>query len=93
MENKDSILRKFNVIPNENETNQMIISKKLFNLKQFRPKDSQVKFIIKKKFYFGIKDTDEFKIKSTDNIVANEGRWSIEEHEKFLEGIVLYGIN
>ena len=93
MENKDSILRKFNVIPNENETNEMIISKKLFNLKQFRPKDSQVKFIIKKKFYFRIEDTDEFKIKSSDNIVANEGRWLIEEHEKFLEGIVLYGIN
>ena len=93
MENKDSILRKFNFKPNENETNEMIISKKLFNLKQFRPKDSQVKFIIKKKFYFRIEDTDEFKIKSADNIVANEGRWLIEEHEKFLEGIVLYGIN
>ena len=98
MENQDSIeknstLKKFNVTPNENETNEMFISKKLFNLKQFRPKDSQVKFIIKKKFYFRIEDTNECKIKSADNIVSNEGRWSIEEHEKFLEGIVLYGIN
>ena len=93
MENKDSILRKFNFKPNENETNEMIISKKLFNLKQFRPKDSQVKFIIKKKFYFRIEDTNECKIKSADNIVSNEGRWSKEEHGKFLEGIVLYGIN
>ena len=98
MENQDSIeknstLKKFNVTPNENETNEMFISKKLFNLKQSRPKDSQVKFIIKKKFYFRIEDTNECKIKSADNIVSNEGRWSKEEHGKFLEGIVLYGIN
>ena len=31
--------------------------------------------------------------RNSDNFISNEGRWSEEEHEKFLEGIVIYGIN
>jgi len=90
---KNRILKKFNVTQNENETNETLLSKKLCSPKKFRTKDSQIKFITKKNFYFRIEDTNECKKKSIDNIVANEGRWSKEEHGKFLEGIVLYGIN
>jgi len=33
------------------------------------------------------------KKKYSNNFISNEGRWSEEEHEKFLEGIVKYGKN
>ena len=90
---KNNIIKKFNVIQNENEANNMLISKKLFSPKKFKIKDSHIKFITKKHFYFKIEDTNACKKKSSDSIIANEGRWSKEEHEKFLEGIVRYGIN
>ena len=90
---KNSIIKKFNVTQNENEANNLFISKKLFAPKKFKMKDSHIKFITKKNLYFKIEDTNECKKKSSDNIIVNEGRWSKEEHEKFLEGIVLYGIN
>jgi SHAQKYF class myb-like DNA-binding protein len=98
MENEENkinygIIKKFNVIQNENEENNMFISKKLYEPKKIKIKDSQIKFITKKNFYFKIEDTNECKKKPLDSITSNEGRWSKEEHEKFLEGIVLYGIN
>jgi SHAQKYF class myb-like DNA-binding protein len=92
-QNNYGIIKKFNVIQNENEGKNMFISKKLFEPKKLKIKDSQIKFITKKNFYFKIEDTNECKKKISDSIIANEGRWSKEEHEKFLEGIVLYGIN
>ena len=90
---KNGIIKKFNVIQSENEANNMFMSKKFFEPKKIKIKDSQIKFITKKNFYFKIEDTNECKKKTPDNIISNEGRWSKEEHEKFLEGIVLYGIN
>jgi len=75
---KNNVSKKFNIIHNQNEENELFISKKLL-----RMKDSQAKFSIKK----------ECKNESSNNFISNEGRWSKEEHEKFLEGIVLYGIN
>ena len=54
-----------------------------YQKKLLRMKDSQAKFIIKK----------ECKNESSNNFISNEGRCSKEEHEKFLEGIALYGIN
>ena len=33
------------------------------------------------------------KIKTSEKINNNEGRWAKKEHEKFLEGLVQYGIN
>lgn len=88
---KSRAIRKFNVIQNEKEKNEMFISKKLSSPKR---KDSQVKFITKKNCYFKIEDLNACRKKSLDNNIAtNEGRWSKEEHNKFLEGIVLYGIN
>ena len=90
---KNSIIKKFNVTQKENEANDMFNSKKLCEPKLYKMKQTQVKFITKKNFYFKIEDTNECKKKISDSIIANEGRWSKEEHEKFLEGIVLYGIN
>ena len=90
---KNSTIKKFNITQNENEANEVFIPKKLLGQKKLKMKDSQVKFIIKKNFYFRIDDTNECKKKISDSIAANEGRWSKEEHDKFLEGIVLYGIN
>ena len=44
-------------------------------------KNSQAKFITRKQYK-----------KSSNNFISNEGRWSEEEHEIFLEGIVIYDI-
>ena len=98
MENQENFgkintIKKFNITQNENEANEVFIPKKLLGQKKLKMKDSQVKFIIKKNFYFRIDDNNECKKKISDSIAANEGRWSKEEHNKFLEGIVLYGIN
>jgi len=80
---KNNTSRKFNGLKNQNEVKKLFISKNLLTQKNSRKKDSKIKFIIKK----------ESKKKSSDNFISNEGRWSEEEHEKFLEGIALYGIN
>jgi len=80
---KNKTSRKFNGLKNQNEVKKLFISKNLLTQKNSRKKDSKIKFIIKK----------ESKKKSSDNFISNEGRWSEEEHEKFLEGIALYGIN
>ena len=80
---KNKTSRKFNGLKNQNEVKKLFISKNLLTQKNSRKKDSKIKFIIKK----------ESKKKSSDNFISNEGRWSEEEHEKFLEGTALYGIN
>ena len=89
---KNTFSRKLNVTENENNVNEISITENLLTPKKTN-KYSQIKFITKKKFYFRIEETNECKKKSTDNIISNEGRWSKEEHEKFLKGLVLYGIN
>ena len=85
--NNDS--RKFNGIQNQKKENEIFISKKFLTHKRSKLKDSQVKFITKKNF----DEIKEYKKKSSGNFTSNEGRWSEEEQEKFLEGIVLYSIN
>jgi len=77
---------KFNGIQNQNEENEIFIGKKSLPTDL---KDSRVKFITKKNF----NERNKYKNKSSDNFIFNEGRWSEEEHKKFLEGIVIYGIN
>ena len=86
---KNRTSRKSNDIQNQNEENKIFITENLMTPKKSKMKDSQVKFIIKKRF----NEKKEYKKKSSDNFIFNEGRWSEEEHEKFLEGIVLYNIN
>ena len=83
---KNNNSRKSNGIQNQNEENEIFIGKKSLptNLK-----DSQYKFITKKSF----NERNKCKKNNSDNFISNEGRWSEEEHEKFLEGIVLYDIN
>ena len=86
----------------ENKTNSSIpktylfISKKLNNPE----KDSQhtkkkyIKFISIKKPYFKVENNSESnKKKSLHNPNINDGRWAEEERNKFIQGIVLYGIN
>jgi len=80
---KNNTSRKFNGLKNQNEENELFISKKLLIPENSEMKDSQNKFIIKK----------ECNTKNYDIFISNKGRWSKEEHEKFLEGIALYGIN
>ena len=86
---KNKKSRKCNGIKNKNEEDKNFITKKYLTSKKSKLKDSQIKFIIKKSFNEG----NECKKKYSNNFISNEGRWSEEEHEKFLEGIVLYGIN
>ena len=45
---KNSIIKKFNITQKESEANDMFISKKLFAPKKFKMKDSHIKFITKK---------------------------------------------
>ena len=85
--NKNS--RKYNDIQNQPKENEIFIIKKLLSPRKSKVKDSQVKFITKKNF----NERNECKKKPSDNLIFNEGRWSQEEHEKFLEGIVLYNVN
>ena len=83
-------LRKSNGIQNKNEEeNKIFVDQKLLTFRKSNLNDSQVKFITKKSF----NERKEYKKKSSENFIFNEGRWTKEEHEKFLEGIVLYGIN
>jgi len=76
-------------IQNQSKENEIFITKKLLSPSKSKLKDSQVKFITKKSF----NERNECKKKHSDNLIFNEGRWSKEEHEKFLEGIVLYNVN
>ena len=82
---KNSIIKKFNVTQNENEANNMFISKKLFAPKKFKIKDSHIKFITKKNLYFKIEDTNECKKKSSDNIIVNEGNGQKKSMRNFLK--------
>ena len=85
---KNDNSRKFNCIQNPNEEEETFIGKKLLPLRDSISEDFKVKFVTNKSF----NKRKKYKKKPSDNI-SNEGRWSKEEHGKFLEGIELYGIN
>ena len=55
-------------------------------VKESKEKKTQIKFICKKAF------TPLFKVKKEEIIIPNKGKWSEEEHNIFLEGLVLYGL-
>ena len=64
------------------------INESVFISKKMNKNENQIKFIIKKKLLFNIE-----KISSDSNKkITNGGRWSNEEHDKFLNGLALYGI-
>jgi len=57
-------------------------------------KENPVLFLSRKSLRFVVEKGEEYnKRKLPDNIDVNEGRWTKEEHDKFLDGIVQYGIN
>ena len=60
-------------------------------------KKCPIKFLSRKIIMFKVSKQEELseymKIKSAEKLNNNEGRWTKEEHEKFLEGLVQHGIN
>ena len=60
---------------------------------QPKQKENKVKFICKKREYFKVENIDKLKRELSKSENKNEGRWSKEEHNKFLEGISKYGTN
>ena len=46
-------------------------------------------FMGKKKYYFEVKDF--YKKKNIENSDSKTGRWTLEEHNKFLDGLILFG--
>jgi len=56
--------------------------------------DIQIKFLTLKTNHFQVDKLEgKFKKKDSFSFKSKEGRWTEEEQDKFLEGIVLYGIN
>ena len=88
---KNSSSRKYNVIHKEDEENGILITKNLLKPRKPKKEAHQVKFFINKKLYYRKEVKNHFKKEYSENIIINEGRWSKDEHDKFLEGIVLYG--
>ena len=90
-----------NHINKENNTNsnQAEHVKNLFMSKKFisteKPeKENPKQFLSKKVARFKVeKEAENDNNKSSENIEKNDGRWAKEEHEKFIEGIVQFGIN
>ena len=50
-------------------------------------------FLSKKSMRFVVQKNEDNKKNIQENENTNEGRWTKEEHDKFLDGIVQYGIN
>ena len=73
-----------------NVDKDIFLGKKIFSIKKIlkEKKRNSFKFIIKKPPYFKAHNLLDSHIKKSQN----EGRWSNEEHCKFLEGLELYGV-
>ena len=56
-------------------------------------KKKNIKFVIFKKPFFKTKNISGLNKKNTINPNINDGRWTEEEKNKFIQGIVLYGHN
>ena len=84
-ENKDVEINKNNKLKTKPDKNIFITNIFLKN-NELKPKERKIKFLCKKTF------TSYFKVKKYEKIIPNKGKWSKEEHDKFLEGLVLYGI-
>ena len=76
--------------------NKIFLSKKIYTPKneKEKQKENSILFLSRKSLRFVVEKGEEYnKRKLPDNIDVNEGRWTKEEHDKFLDGIVQYGIN
>lgn len=67
-------------------------SKKSLNSDIIKVAENPVKFLTKKIGFFNVESLGKYSKKIKEKI-TREGRWSKEEHERFLEGIILYGTN
>ena len=90
-----------NYINNENITNSnpaesgknLFVSKKIISDGKLE-KENPNQFLNKKIARFKVeKEVENTNNKSPDNMDSNDGRWSKEEHEKVIEGIIQFGIN
>ena len=94
VENKElinkSIIQDNDVSISEFEEKKSILNenKESFHSKE---KENYVKFLCKKKEFFKVENIEEIKNKKLENINSKEGRWTEDEHNKFLEGLVKYG--
>ena len=85
----------------ENKTNTSIqktnlfVSQKLNNPEEDNQNTKKrcIKFISFKKPYFKVENKTVYKKQSLHNPNIRDGRWTEEERNKFIQGIVLYGIN
>ena len=86
-ENKDVEINKFKNKKLKIKEDKTILFSDLFlKNKELNQKERKIKFLCKKTF------TPIFKVKKyEENINPNKGRWSEEEHDKFLKGLELYG--
>ena len=74
---------------NELNANMFVPKEQLF--KENHQNKKQIKFLTKKTIRFRSK---RIKIKTIPDIIkSNEGRWTKEEHDKFIDGIAQYGCN
>ena len=83
-ENKHDLL-----VENHKRNSNILISKKKFPTDYPKKNESLVKFIIKKPLLFNVENTLNLSKKKKEN----SGKWSNDEHDKFLNGLELYGIN
>ena len=72
---------------NYKENNKNFISKKLLRTSYHEKNENAIKFIIKKPLLFKVENNFNL----TKNKKLNGGRWTNEEHDKFLNGLQLYG--
>ena len=83
-------------------TNCKVSKPKIFLLtKMYTPKietgkrkaENSPLFLNKKSMRFVVQKNGDNKKNFHENDITNEGRWTKEEHDKFLDGIAQYGIN
>ena len=82
-EDKDSFLKK------KKFGKKIFYTQKKLKSNMTKGLEKPVKFIIQKRKYFKVQNFFE----PPDKKNKNDGRWSNEEHNKFLKGLELYGIN
>ena len=68
--------------------------KKIYKNRQETDKENSIQFLTKKTLRFKVDKRGDYKKRQlNDNDDTNEGRWTREEHDKFLDGIFKYGAN
>ena len=89
--NKDKII---NAQKKNSFKKKIFFYKKIYKNKQETNKENSIQFLSKKTLRFKVEKSEDYhKKKLQENGDSNEGRWTREEHDKFLDGIVQYGAN